>query len=579
MAIQNPLYNKKRVLNNIRNSHKTQTKLIQKMTNKNCKTCAQSFEITPEDEDFYKKLGIPYPTNCPDCRKQRLISWRNERKYYQRKCDLCNKQVISIHSQDKPYPIYCNSCWWGDKWDPTEFAQEIDFTKPFFPQFIELQSKVPQLAIINDNGVQSENCEYCQDFAFGKDCYLVTGGWRIRDSYYSNNINHGQNLVDCSSVNIHCELVYESISCQRLYNCKFMQNSVNCHDCAFGFDLKGCGDCTCCIGLRQKEFHIFNKPYSKEDYFEKLKEFDTGSYENLEKTKKEFYKFIEKHPRKNLNQVRCQDCEGNDLFNCKNTLGFDTFNAEHCKFFEKGDHPLYCYDIYQSGNSQWCCESITPDDSYMTYYTAWCWKDKNVAYSDNCHSSENLFGCISLRHKRHCILNKQYSPEEYQVLRKRLVEHMTQTGEWGEFFPMSMSPFAYNETIAQDYFPLTKEKAETLGLKWKDEDKKEYLKQTHTIPDHITETPDSITKETLSCTECSKNYRIIPEELKFYRTQNLPIPHACPDCRNAKRIELKAPSKLFDRTCDNCKTPIQTIYSPDKPEKIYCEKCYTKEVC
>ena len=29
------------------------------------------------------------------------------------------------------------------------------------------------------------------------------------------------------------------------------------------------------------------------------------------------------------------------------------------------------------------------------------------------------------------------------------------TGEWGEFFPSSLSPFGYNETVAQEYFPLT----------------------------------------------------------------------------------------------------------------------------
>lgn len=31
---------------------------------------------------------------------------------------------------------------------------------------------------------------------------------------------------------------------------------------------------------------------------------------------------------------------------------------------------------------------------------------------------------------------------------------MQLTGEWGEFFPHELSPFCYNETVAQDYFPI-----------------------------------------------------------------------------------------------------------------------------
>ena len=34
---------------------------------------------------------------------------------------------------------------------------------------------------------------------------------------------------------------------------------------------------------------------------------------------------------------------------------------------------------------------------------------------------------------------------------------MITTGEWGEFFPSSLSPFGYNETVAQEYFPMSRE--------------------------------------------------------------------------------------------------------------------------
>jgi len=58
---------------------------------------------------------------------------------------------------------------------------------------------------------------------------------------------------------------------------------------------------------------------------------------------------------------------------------------------------------------------------------------------------------------KYCILNKQYTKEEYEKLMPKIIEYMEKTEEWGEFFPASLSPFGYNETIAMEYFPLTRE--------------------------------------------------------------------------------------------------------------------------
>ncbi|MCB9806736.1 hypothetical protein H6768_02390 [Candidatus Peribacteria bacterium] len=47
---------------------------------------------------------------------------------------------------------------------------------------------------------------------------------------------------------------------------------------------------------------------------------------------------------------------------------------------------------------------------------------------------------------------------------------MQSTGEWGEFFPLTLSPFGYNETVAQDYFPISEKEAQKKGYKWKSDD-------------------------------------------------------------------------------------------------------------
>jgi len=66
----------------------------------------------------------------------------------------------------------------------------------------------------------------------------------------------------------------------------------------------------------------------------------------------------------------------------------------------------------------------------------------------------------------------------------------------------------------------------------------------------------------------------------FYQISS-PTKH--PDQRHKERMALRNPRKLYDRKCmcPTCKTPdapMYTTYAPDRPETVYCEECYQKEV-
>ncbi|MCX6807789.1 MAG: hypothetical protein NTZ80_03270, partial [Patescibacteria group bacterium] len=75
-----------------------------------------------------------------------------------------------------------------------------------------------------------------------------------------------------------------------------------------------------------------------------------------------------------------------------------------------------------------------------------------------------------------------------------------------------------------------------------------------------------------------KPFRIIKQELDFYRKHNLPLPKRHPDQRHKDRLSLRNPRKLWHRTCNKCNISIQTSYSPDRSETVYCEKCYLETV-
>ncbi|MCF7846808.1 MAG: hypothetical protein K9M51_01995 [Candidatus Gracilibacteria bacterium] len=541
-----------------------------------CAVSGQEFEITDADLEFYQKIEVPPPTLCPDERRRRRLAWRNEHHLYRRKCDGTGQSIVSVFPPGVSFPVFKNTYWWGDDWDGLEYGRDVDFSRDFFPQFFELYAVVPQIAAMNDHGVKSENCEYCQDFSNGKNCYLVSGSWFIRDSLYSSNCNHSVDLVDCTSVNLKCELVYESINCQHLYECAFLENCEHCSNCWFGLDLKGCKNCFGCVNLRQKEFHIFNEPHTREEYFQKIKQFDSGSHTQLENMKAHFAGFAQKFPRKFAQLLHCDNCSGDHQFHGKDCFGFENFDCQYSRFIDRIDSAEWSYDVIQTGNPRWCCDCVTPDKSWMVVFSNWCWNCKHMACCDNCHGCEHCFGCVGLKRKKFCIFNKQYSEEEYFGLRKKLVAHMTETGEWGELFPITFSPFPYNETQAFEQYPLSKEAAIARGWKWREDPSSNLNLQTlnFKIPDHISEADDRILDQVLVCEDSGKQYKIEPQELKFYRKMNLPLPRKCPLVRIQERQRRCNPWKLFDRTCDNCSVPIETSFSPDRLEKVYCEDCF-----
>ena len=59
---------------------------------------------------------------------------------------------------------------------------------------------------------------------------------------------------------------------------------------------------------------------------------------------------------------------------------------------------------------------------------------------------------------------------------------------------------------------------------------------------------------------------------------NIPLPSRCIKCREQSRINKINMPGLYDRNCDKCGIKIKTPYAPDRPEIVYCEKCYQQEV-
>ena len=536
-----------------------------------CKKCSQNFEITQHDRDFYEKIEVPEPCFCPDCRLQRRLSLRNERYLSKSTCDKCNKDIITFFREKEEFPIYCHDCWWSDDFDPLEFGQEFDFNRPFFEQFKELMMKVPKVGLLV---FDCENSEYNTLLAYCKNAYMCAGTYYSEDVYY---MTKSQKCKDCSDGIIvdDCELVYYSVNSQNCYNSHHLINSKGCSDSAYLDSCIGCKNCFMCSGIRNQEYYFKNKKYPKEEYEKLINEKMNTDQNDL---MKEFTEFNQKIPKKYQNQVNCENCSGNYLRNCNNAHDcYDCINVEDSKYMVGCVNVNDCMDLTNHDEKvELCYEISTGGDRNVNTKFSFC----PVVCPDSTYiyvglNTSDCFGCDGLHKKeQYCILNKKYSKEEYMKLRDKIIEHMRKTGEYGEFFPSSLSLYPYNHSSAQDYYPLTKEQALEQGFKWQDKDLQEYRQATYKVPVTIKEVPDLVVDEVLSCEDCGKNYKVLPQELLLHRKINAPLSKKCSDCRQLEMQSWKNPRKLWNRKCDKCQVDVKTTYSPDRTERVYCEQCY-----
>ena len=559
---------------------------------KGCAQCSANFVTEDEDLELYEKASprlkgkywhIPSPTLCPDCRVQRRMGWRNDRTFYHRKCDLSGKQIISIYPEDTPFPVYHQSEWYSDKWDPMEYGQTYDFSRSFFEQWHELMLKVPSLGMDLVNCENSDYCNYCGD---DKDCYLDIAGEANEDCYFDLFTKYSRDCIDCTFA-YHSELCYECIQCYGCHTCRNSMYLDDCSDCAFCFDCKGCRNCLLCTNLRNKEYYILNEQHTKEEYQAKLAELNLGSNSALRSVFDIWKKMrIERGIYRDMYNLSCEDCTGNDIKNSKNC--HHCFNATNC------EDSKYLYDVLDAKDCQDLNYSLyKPEAAYelistlsmkFSAFNMASHYNSNVYYCDLTNNSKNLFGCIALNHKEYCILNRQYTKEEYENLVPKIIVHMQNTrstssgqaGEWGQFFPLDICPFGYNETVAQEYMPLTRKEVESRGWKWAEEQKteKEYMGPQVEVPDRIDDTTDTLCEKILLCEKSGKPFKIIPQEFKFYKKLGIPVPKRSPVQRHKDRNDLRNPRRLWNRKCSKCGKDVRTSYDPKRPEKIYCERCY-----
>lgn len=571
------------------------------MTQKTCKISWKTFSIDAWEHDFLEKISpvfgwkkylVPEPTLCPTERMIRRLGFRNERSLFYRKCDLTGKQIVAQYPTSSPYKVYDTTAWHSDDWSPTSYWRDFDFSQAFFPQFQELMFQIPRMARVQQGNM--ENSEFCNRASDCKNCYLLYSSNHNEDSYYGAFINDGFQCVDNTNV-YGCQVCYESVDCYDCQRVFFCEECKNCNDSYFLKSCVGCHDCLFCTNLSQKQYCIKNKQLTKEEYEKQLSGTDFANQKLLENLKKTFIEIKKTMCVKYFSGVKNENVCGDHIDTSKNALEvFDSRWLEDCRYCQSIFHSKNCMDYsYWGQDSSWMYEihAAWRGSSNMLFCNE-CWNEnKNLIYCDQCMFSSDLFGCCGIRHGKNAILNKSYGQAEYEMLCGKIIDHMKSTSEWWEFFPLHLSPFGYNETVAQDYFPITVDEAKTKWYKWKQDDEISSYHGNYYIPLPIWEYDerkvgyevaqkniDNCLEWIIECETTKKPFKIIKPELAFYIENWLALPRLCPNERHRLRTLVRNHRIMYQRNCDECSAPINTVYAPERTEKVLCESCFQKKI-
>ncbi len=553
---------------------------------KTCATCGIAFEITQGDFEFYEKVSpifggkkelIPPPTLCPLCRVQRRLVFRNQTVLFKRQSSEKGEKIFSQWPDNTSFPVYDNVYWHEGDWDAFSYRQDVDLATSIFMQLKKLYDQTPKIARSIVSG--AVNSDYCNNGTDIKNCYLVFGVTRGEDCMCSEICWYSRDCYECSQI-LNCELCFDCTACQGSYDVQSSIFSNDCRNSYFLMNCRSCENCFGCVNLRHAKYCMFNEQLSPAAYEKNVKAMNLHSYTARQEIAKQCFSFFTKHPRPHAQNTKVDDVTGNYISESKSV--HDSFsvnggeNIRYGYYLLTGVKDSYDYSLYGNGAELVYESAIVGGGAMNILFCAGCYNNvSNLLYCLDCYNCSDCFCCSSLERKKYCILNKQYSEEEYERLVPKIIERMRLDGEWGEFFPLPFSAMSYNASIAQRFFPLSKEEATEKGVLWHESD-------ALSIDDAagIVAIPDTATKPaplTVVSPFSGKPYRITLQEAERSMRFHVPLPRGTYNERMDQRMQQLGSMKMYDRFCAKTGKPIKTTISPETPWIVWDKDEYEKE--
>lgn len=580
-----------------------------------CKFSGEEFPIYQWEKDLldqmaptinWEKMNFDLPQYCYRVRMLKRQIFRNEKKFY------ALPEISIVHdSVRKVLPV-------KDRHEEDFYKYWIEYSGNFNNDLKELYEKVPYLPRYV---VASENSDYCNQTSNEKNCYLCIGWLESENCLYTTYDVQSKYIID-SYGTFNCEISYQSIHIWWSMKSFFCTYLVNCYNTRFGYDLHNCKNVIFGFGLRDQEYIFKNKKYPQEEreriaqeYYKKIK---TISW--LKELLAEYQEFIDTYPHEDVHNVNSEHPRGTQINNSKNMTFW---------FWAEGNHDSrYCGIQWRSQNVMDLESSAMSQQTYncigsIQMFGCSCissnfWEMKNAHYGFYMRWSSDILGCFGLQNQSHCILNKKYSKEDREKLATTIIQELRAKQKRGDFMDTEMSPFPYNDSLANRVFPIKQlkiwDKLTTINpdgfgtvevlnpekfisdarldlwweekrkIKWRTQEAEINLPtnvpilQVSDLPDDIDTAQKDICDKVIICEKTWRPYKILQMELDFYKQYGLPLPTTHYEYRDNKRCEQLPPRFLELWSCDKCGKENIREFRKNPKFKIYCEQCYNKEI-
>jgi len=466
--------------------------------------------------------------------------------------------------------------------DFSEKGREIDLTRPFFDQFRALQLEVPINA--TRNGVPPENSITL--FSLGDQNSYFVAASKSKNSLYLNDCDGAENCM-LGLDGIHVSESYFFAHSARLHHCLFALQSFDCVNSLFLFDCRNCEYCFGATNKRNRKYIWWNEQLSKEEWERRMVQIDLGSYLKFSQIYNQFIEFIHKQAiwPENFTE-RTTDSTGEYLFNSSSSV--------HTSYGRFSHHNYYCYGVWQAKDNAFSC-AVPGERNYLSgpvsqgsncKFSPVLVRCDECEYCFNCYDCTHCFGCVGLHRKQFCLLNKQYTEDEYWKKIDELKCVMLDRGEYGQALPGEFSFSYFPEGGPVMYLGAELSDWQTIGMQQFSIDadgafgemrlEGKEITPLEDIPDHINEVDVEIwSKKIFIDSQIKRPFTYLKPEIEFCKKYRLPLSRKH-FTRQMKELFFLMNTGLFvDTVCTVCKKQITVAQNRTfQDRRIYCHQCY-----
>ncbi|MFA6131631.1 MAG: hypothetical protein WC702_00990 [Patescibacteria group bacterium] len=548
-----------------------------------CVLTGEKWKMPIQEIELYKKFMVPPHNVSPNTVWKQMAYYDCAYQFWWNKHFETGQPVLSFHHPASGIRVLPDVEWHTK--DFSNIFETLEIPDPFFKQLRKLELRVPLLATFNR--VEPKNSIALMSMG-DQDSYF-TFACRSERSFFSGG---AFGIADSSLIWLAFNITdsHHITHSQRLHNCRYVHESLDCLNSNFLFECRNCNNCFGATNRRNAEYLFFNKQLTKEGYEARLAEIDLGKRSVVEKWQKKFNELL-------LNEGIWPE---NFNVSTEQSSGDYLSNAVRCtECFSSGDNPVdnwrsawiygnnqgnaYGWGLVDNSEVYMCVSSPNSNKSKFCYRS---FRLDNCEYCLMSSDCRDCFGCIGLKNKRFCILNKQYEEEEYWKTLDELKCAMLERGEYGHYLPPELSSTYVPEGGATIYCGATDEELKKIGGLFFDpnaegatgtERLKNEPRSLKDIPDSIDDLGDDWIGVPIYDEQAKRTFSFLKPELDYYRAKRI----APPAEHFIHRLNTLAASgqicSLEKQQCYECQKEVLVSKCPQYPNrKIYCQSCYLK---